>query len=376
MTQAAGRVAHVTFDMGIGGTEQVICQLVRGTPGFQHTVVCIDGGPGAMGRALSEEGFAVHALNRRPGLDLGLVSDLRRLIRQQRIEIVHCHQYTPFVYGVLSTLGRSVRVIFTEHGRFYPDRSSWKRRLVNPVMVMKTDAITAISAATARALEQFEGIPLSKTQVIYNGIDQDSAGDFDRATLLAELGLPGQASVVGTVGRLDTIKNFPMMIRAFARLANAHPDLHLVIIGDGPERANLEALVRSCGLDDRIRLTGFIDSPRRYLDVFAVFLLSSFSEGTSMSLLESMVAGRPAVVTRVGGNAELVENGRTGLVVESEDETSFSEAIDRLLVQPATAEQYGTAARCRYLETFTVEHMTREYARLYSLLQERGSRMR
>ena len=366
MIQPAKRVAHVTFDMGIGGTEQVICQLVRGTPDMKHMVVCIDGGPGAMGQALSDEGVAVHALCRKPGLDLQLARELRRLVQRFGVDILHCHQYTPFVYGSLSALGSPVRVIFTEHGRFYPDRSSWKRRLVNPLLAAQADAITAISRATAGALEEFEGIPRPRIQVIYNGIDQESAGSFDRSSLLAELGVPEDATVVGTIGRLDTIKNFPMMIKAFARIAADYPKLYLVIIGDGPERENLQSVVRTYGLDGRVRLTGFIDNPRRYLEVFGAFLLSSFSEGTSMSLLESMVAGRPSVVTRVGGNAELVQDGETGLVVDSEDEAGFSDAIDRLLAQPAAADLLGAAARARYLEMFTVEHMTEQYRQLYA----------
>lgn len=365
MTQLAKHVAHVTFDMAIGGTEQVICQLVRGAPELRHTVICIDGGPGAMGQALQAEGIPVHALQRKPGLDRELVRGLRGLLREEGVDIAHCHQYTPFVYGALAAFGTKARLIFTEHGRFYPDRSSWKRRLVNPLLASRATSITAISDATARALVEFEGFRRSRIEVIYNGIDQPAAQAFDRATLLAELDVPEDALIIGTIGRLDTIKNFPMMIGAFARLADQHPRLHLVIIGDGPERADLEAVSEASGVADRIRLTGFIDGPRRYLDVFEVFLLSSFSEGTSMSLLESMAAARPAVVTDVGGNAELVHDGQTGCVVASEDEAAFAAAIDTLLADGAQSRAFGEAAQRRFLDTFTVAHMTRQYRRLY-----------
>ena len=365
MNQGKTKVAHITFDMGIGGTEQVICQLVRAIDSVEHCVYCVDGGPGALGEALRLEGCPVRAFSRRPGFDLALIKALRAAVLDDKVSILHCHQYTPFVYGVAAAVGRPATVFFTEHGRFYPDSGSWKRRLLNPVLVARTEAVTAISAATAKALESFEGIALSRIDVIYNGIEEHPVATQSREEMLLELGVEHDARVVGSIGRLDPIKNFPMMIQAFGRIAQRYPKARLVIVGDGPARCEIEQTVRSAGLSDAVRLPGFLERPRRLLPVFDSFLLSSFSEGTSMSLLESMAAGVPAVVTRVGGNADLVADGLSGVVVESEDEKGFSLALESLVADEALRNSMGVAARQRYLYRFTAKDMAENYKRLY-----------
>ena len=144
----------MTFDMAIGGTEQVIRQLVenRDADRYVHIVACIDNAIGELGVELQARNVAVIRLARRPGFDMALVRALRAMIKAQRIDIVHCHQYTPYVYGLLAAVWLPAKVVFTEHGRFYPDIYKWKRAVINPLFARFTAAITAISQATANAL--------------------------------------------------------------------------------------------------------------------------------------------------------------------------------------------------------------------------------
>jgi glycosyltransferase involved in cell wall biosynthesis len=143
------RILHLTHEMAFGGTQQVISQLVTNLDSerFYCEIACIDGKVGSLGEKLQSNGTNVHVLHRGSGFDFALVKAVRKLLKDEKFDIVHCHQYTPYVYGIFASLFTRVKVVFTEHGRFHPDSYSWKRRLVNPVLGKLTDSIVAISVA-------------------------------------------------------------------------------------------------------------------------------------------------------------------------------------------------------------------------------------
>lgn len=364
------KVLHVTFNMGIGGTEQVIRQLVLFTKeqGLYHEVVCIDGHCGAIGDQLTEAGVPVHVVDRTGGFDRQLIRSLRSLIAEKRFDIVHCHQYTPFLYGRLAALGTQARVVFTEHGRFYPDRYRWKALFINPVLALMTPALVAISEATRKALARYEFMLGSRIRVIYNGIRPLVADPEETARLRVEQGIPEQAYVYGTVSRLDPVKNQEMMLRAFRRCLETCPDSVLLMVGDGPDRTKLESLAKNLGVSDQVRFTGFISEPAQHLALMDCFLLSSHTEGTSMTLLESMSLAIPAVVTNVGGNPEIVMEGATGLLVPADNAEAFASAMIRLQEAPGLGRQLGQQAQARFREGFSVQAMSGHYLRLYQQL--------
>lgn len=361
------RVLHVTFDMGIGGTEQVIRQLITGSRAFgvDSEILCIDGRIGPVGQLLQEQGVNVTALQRRPGFDRALIRALRAHIKSSGVDIVHCHQYTPYLYGFLAALGTRAKVVFTEHGRFHPDRHRYKAMLINPVIALLTPAIVAISAATRDALARYEFMPKWKIRVIYNGI-QGLVRDPEKvAHLRQSLGIPADGFVVGTVSRLDPVKNQPMMLRAFKRFLDQCPQAWLVMVGDGPDRNKLEALARDLQIEQRVIFTGFKTQPVDYLALLDIFLLSSFTEGTSMTLLEAMSLGIPAVATNVGGNPEIVQHGQTGLLTPSDDEKAFAGALLQLWRNPEQAKAMAQVSRKRFAQQFSVQTMAGQYHDCY-----------
>lgn len=362
------KILHVTFDMAIAGTEQVIRQLVENTDKehFNCEIMCIDGKIGELGQLLSEKGFKLHTLKRKAsGLDFELIKKLRDFVRLNNIQVLHCHQYTPYIYGLFASFGTKAKVIFTEHGRFYPDSYKWKRMLLNPLLSLFTDHITAISKATAEALIKYENFPRRKVQVIYNGINVDTESFKDEGNLKQELNIPEDAKVLGTISRLDPIKNQPMMIEAFAEVLKSHPNTYLLIVGDGPERQKLETLSETLKVEDKVIFTGFKVNPQRYFNIIDIFLLSSLSEGTSMTLLEAMAFKKPAVVTDVGGNPEIVVDGETGLVTPTKNPDLFSISIKRLLTERELFSLLSSSAKERYLKTFTAGAMINKYATVY-----------
>ncbi len=362
------RVMHLTHDMGIGGTEQVIKQLISGLDAdvVECCVLCLDGQIGPLGVQLQGQGITVDRLHRQPGFDTALIGAIRTLLRKREIDILHCHQYTPYSYGVLAALLTGVRVIYTEHGRFHPDRHSWKRRLVNPLLNVATEAITAISEATRQALIHHEWFPARAISVVYNGIRDSTA---DPATAEADDAhgpdFPPDTVVFGTIARLDMIKNHRMMLEAFEVVCRQYPQARLLLVGDGPERAVLEEQTRTLGIEASVLFTGFRTDTLRYLTMMDVFLLSSFSEGTSMTLLEAMSHCKPCVVTAVGGNVELIADGHNGLSSASGDTAAFAASMLAILSDPAKGERLGNNARQVFLDRFELGYMIDAYQRLY-----------
>ncbi|HAT41967.1 MAG TPA: glycosyltransferase [Rheinheimera sp.] len=361
------RVLHVTFDMAIGGTEQVIRQLVLNLPSteFTNEIFCIDGKVGAVGEALAATGISIHQAARRGGLDKTLIRTLRQTIREGQFDVVHCHQYTPWVYGWFAAWGTKAKVIFTEHGRFFPDRYRGKALPLNVLMALTTSAITAISSATRDALAKYEWVPKFKVKVVYNGIQPLHPDTTHVSALRQELNIEPHHLVLGTVARLDPVKNQSMMLRAFANVVAEYPDARLIIVGDGPSRQQLEALAKELAIHHRIVFTGFRTNVADYLALIQIYLLSSHTEGTSMTLLEAMHLGLPCVATAVGGNPEIVLHGQTGLLSPDDDAETFARCIKRLLASVAESQQFGRNGMARFNEFFSVEQMVMQYRSLY-----------
>ena len=361
------RILHITFNMGIGGTEQVILQLVQGMApkGIESEILCIDGHIGPVGEALQQSGVPVHKVARKQGFDWSLTATIRKRLREGRFDVVHCHQYTPWIYGWLGALRTNAKVVFTEHGRFYPDRYRYKAMLVNPLMAMLTPSVIAISNATKEALVTYEFIPKSKVQVIYNGISPLERDELEAQNVRERLGIPKSAFVVGTVSRLDPVKNQSMMLRAFKEFSGKCPESYLLMVGDGPDKEKLIALAAELEISERTVFTGFINNPIHYLSAMDVFLLSSHTEGTSMTLLEAMSLKIPSVATRVGGSPEIIENDVTGLLTQPDQASSFAAAIEKLFQNVALRERMGESSRQRFDERFSANAMVMQYRVAY-----------
>ncbi|MFW0778339.1 MAG: glycosyltransferase [Rickettsiales bacterium] len=353
--------------MGIGGTEQVIRQLVTGLPAdrFQNQILCIDGHIGEIGRQIQKEGKEVFGIARGKGFDLSLVKKIRQKIQEKDIDIVHCHQYTPWVYGWLAARGTKARVIFTEHGRFHPDRYRYKAMLINPLIAMMTSSVVAISEATRSALAKYEFIPKQKIRVIYNGIRGLEVRPDEVHALRESLGVTDTELLLGTVARLDPVKNQALMLTALAQILPEYPSARLLLVGDGPDRDNLEQLAGKLAIADRTIFTGFREEPASYLAAMDLFLLSSHTEGTSMTLLEAMSLGITAVATRVGGNPEIVVDEKTGILTEPGSVQSFAAAIERLLDDVELRKHMSEKSKDVFSRKFSVEKMVDSYVSLY-----------
>jgi glycosyltransferase involved in cell wall biosynthesis len=361
------KILHVTFDMNIGGAQQVIRQLVENMDQdqFEMDIACIGGQLGEIGELLKNRGVNIELFERQSGLDGNLIKNMKRFIQASKYQIIHCHQYTPYVYGLLSSLFTPAKIIFTEHGRFFPDFGTWKRKLINPVFSVFTSQIVAIAEATKDALVRYENFDGSKIDVIYNGVKDNSYIEIDEGELRKAFHIPEAAFLFGTISRLEPIKNQAMMINAFKKAHDQHNHAHLLIVGDGEIRGQLEKQVCDLGLDKQVTFTGFQKDPSSFYSIIDVFLLSSFSEGTSMTLLEAMSFSKPCVATEVGGNPELIKDQINGLIAPSDDTDKFFKACNQLICDISLCNKYGGKAREKYLELFSVNKMIMQYAEIY-----------
>ncbi len=365
-TNKQRHILHVTHNMDFGGTEQVIRQIVSGVDPdrFVSSIVCIDGRVGEIGNQMIAAGVSVHSIRRGSGFDTTAIASLRALIKETGADVLHCHQYTPFCYSAFASILLKVEFIYTEHGRFYPDRFTWKRRLVNQLLYRLTDHIICISQATRQALDTYEWIPQRRVGVIYNGVRKPSVLS-ESGVVRSTLGISPETLILGTISRFDSIKNQAMMIEALATFSKTHSDVALIMAGDGSERSQLEARAESLGVSDIVHFTGFITNIGDYLDTIDIFLLTSFSEGTSMTLLEAMAMGKVIVATAVGGNVEVIDHERTGLLIESNDTRALVDRLAELSGDQEKRQRLSEAARIEYAKRFSVQKMSMAYQVLY-----------
>jgi glycosyltransferase involved in cell wall biosynthesis len=257
-----------------------------------------------------------------------------------------------------------VQLVFTEHGRLSDAVPSRKRRFVNPLLSRWPGKLCAVSADLKNHMVA-EGFPARRVGVTYNGIDPGRrAGIAQRAAARELLGLPEAAFVAGTVGRLDPVKNLHLLLQTHAFLVSKHPHVRTVIVGDGDERASLEAHARSLGITDSVTFAGYRSNVRELMAAFDVYVNTSSYEGVSLTILEAMATALPVVATRVGGNPEVVIDQETGLLVPA-IARSLADAIGGLVHDERRRRVLGDAGRFRVKRHFSITRMVEEYASVY-----------
>lgn len=357
----------VLHSLSIGGAERLtaaMAEALSNDDNFKIGILCLDS-RGALWEECERRGYALYLAERKPGWQWGPIAKTARVIREFSPDIIHAQQYTPYLYAALGKLiARSrARLIFTEHGRHFPDVVSFKRRLANRLLVPLTDAVTAVSDFSKTALIEQEGISSPPVQVIYNGLAKPNGAAG--ANLRKELELPRDAKIIGCVGSLRPVKNPLFLLRAFAKLKETGTDAQLVYIGDGPLREELSAEISRLGLTGSVYLLGVRSPASPYFRDFDIFVLPSHCEAASLALLEAMSLGLPCIATDRGGSPELIEHERSGVLVSCGDIEQLAACLQSLLENPAQARALGAAAQRRFDERFTFESMMARYREVY-----------
>lgn len=366
---APWRVAHIVSALNVGGLERVVYDLVRGCDRGRFTphVVCLEE-IGTWGHRVAELGVGVEHVE---GAARGSVSGVLRLarkLRDLRPDVVHTHNVKCHVRGALAARLAGVPVVInTKHGRNYPVRRL--ARIANRLACGVCTNLVAVSEDCSAIWREIEGADPAKVTVILNGVDIKAFGDS-----LSDPGAAGPRAI--TVARLSHVKDPLTLLQAVDRVRQAERGFRLDLVGDGPLRGDVERLVDHLGLTHTVRLHGARDQVHDMLREAALFVLSSASEGISLTLLEAMASGLPIVATRVGGNAEVVADGRTGILVPARSPDALAEAILRLLRDPDRRREMGRLGRERAAALFDVRRTVSSYERLYLEALDRRAQAR
>jgi glycosyltransferase involved in cell wall biosynthesis len=320
---------------------------------------------------LSAAGVGLLGLGRRGKADVWVWGKLVRFLRRERTDVLHAHKFGSNAWGALAgTIARVPVVLAHEHTWSYEGQPA-RRFLDRELVARAADRFIAVSRADQRRMSEIEHIDPARTMFIPIGIVAPPP-PTDR-DVRVELGIDPAAPVIGVVGVLRPQKALPVLLRAIAPLAAEWPDLQLLIVGDGPERAGLELLTHELGLEQTVRFLGQRTDIPDVLRALDIAVNSSDFEGTPAAILEYMEAGLPVVATTVGGIPDLIDTGVHGLLVPAGDPAALGEALAELIRDPQRGQEMGARGRDRRRAEFDFDVMVGRLEDLYlELLDGRG----
>lgn len=352
---------HIIPNFGLGGAERLVVDLMGSMDRDQFEVAAVSLFPedrSILEEEIREKGLKVFFLNKRLGPDPKVIVPLYRLIQDFKPHVVHTHRYV-LRYTLLPALLHRVPVlVHTVHSVAQNEVDTvgkWVHKMAFRFCGVIPVSISREVATTVKALYG----PRLYTPVIYNGIPTARFLKMDPAN--ARRG----KLVLVHIGRFALPKNHSLLIEGLARALGSHPVMELWLVGDGPLRSEVERLVRKRNLQEHVRFLGLRKDIPELLAQADILLLPSDWEGVPLVVLEAMAAGRPVVATRVGGVPELIEEGKTGLLVPPRDSGALARAILRLAKDPELRRRMGEAARKRALERFDIHRTAQAYAELY-----------
>ncbi|MDP2263630.1 MAG: TIGR03088 family PEP-CTERM/XrtA system glycosyltransferase [Hydrogenophaga sp.] len=368
-------IVHVVYSFHVGGLENVIVQLINRLPAdaFDHVVLSLTTISDFRNR-ITRPDVRFIELNKPPGHAVPLYPRIYRLLRELKPDVVHTCNLAALEVVPLAWLARVPLRIHAEHGWDAHDpqgqnpRYQRVRRLYKPFVTHYVAVSKDIFDYLGRAI----GVPPSRRSLIANGVDTECFSPRDVVTEAVD-GCPfrpGQHWMAGTVGRLMTVKNQPLLARAFVTLLQRHPQARerarLVLVGEGPLRAETESILDAAGLRPLAWMPGARDDVPAILRMLDCFVLPSDAEGTSCTLQEAMSVGLPVVATAVGGTPELVADNATGSLVPRGDAPAMADALWRYFSDSPVARVHGQAARRHALATFSLQAMLPRYEQLFS----------
>lgn len=376
-------IAHVVYHFGTGGMENGVVMLFNNLPEdkYRHVVISLTG-HGDFRKRIRRSDIEFHDLAKRPGQDFGWYGRLYHLLRQLRPDLLHTRNLAAMEAQFVAVLAGVPRRVHGEHGRDMYDLTggNWKYNLLRKAARLIVHRYIAVSQDLADWLRQTVGVAPARLHQIYNGVDGERFHPrLPQPAPRPDLGRPeffrDAECVIGSIGRLVRVKDYPSLIRAFALLRQSRPDpagLRLILVGEGPERARCEALIDELGLADCVWLPGDRSDTPEWYRSFDVFALPSLGEGVSNTILEAMASGLPIVATRVGGTPELVTEGvdgqGNGVLVPSQAPEALAAALATYVGDPVARQEAGLASRARVERDFVIARMAAGYDAVYQAL--------
>ena len=361
---------HLITRLPVGGAERLLVDIARGLDARRFTsIACCLQDRGELAAPLEAAGIAVHALGRMrtKRFDWGAVGALARLMREERIDIVHSHLYHANLYGRLAARRAHVPAIATVHNTYA--RRKFHRELLNRVLAWMSAKVIAVSEDVRRDLMRYDRIPAGKIAVVPNGIDvRRIETALTREEARARLGLGAEAIALGCVARLEEQKGHRFLLEALRLLNDPRHGtarFRALLVGDGRLRAELEERADALGVAQWTSFLGTRHDIPEILKALDLCVMPSLWEGLSVAMLEAMAAGLPLVISDVSGVSQVVGDNQYGLKVPAGDAQALARAIGELAADPGRRRALGAAARERVVARFSSQAMLAELSRLY-----------
>lgn len=358
-------VVQAVENLRIGGIEKMVSTIAQGLnkDKYDVKVYCLAEG-GAIADGLIRKGYQVKILNLKTYHNPINIIRLARLMRKDKVRILHTHGYFASTFARLSAILARVPIIFTKISSTYYDLKL-RHRLIGRALSLFSDKIICVSNAVGEFVVQRERINPGKIIVIHNGARIEPPSQA-KVTLRSGWGIKEGDKIIGTVARLEPVKGIEYLIRAAAKVVKAIDDVKFLIVGDGTQRQELGNLVKELRISNKVIFAGFLTNHQDALSIMDIFVLpSSIREGFSSALTEAMGFGLPVVATKIGGNVEAVSDGINGILVPPKDSDAMAEAIIALLKDPLRVKKMAEESKKLYCEKFSAEIMVKKIEELY-----------
>lgn len=361
------RILQIIPTLDRGGAEKQLTLLAAGLPKDRFDVhVCALTRSGPLAADLVRAEIPLVVIGKRWKVDPLAYWQLRRHIRALRPDVVQTWLFAANAYGRAAALAAGTKAIVASERSVDPWKVDYELA-IDRWLGKQTHRIV-VNSPGIRDFYVEHGLPASKFVTIPNGIDPPTPSTLSRVELLRELGLPSETRLIGAVGRLWPQKRIKDVICAAELLNVIRKDVHLLIVGDGPQRAMLERFRDQMEIEDKVHFLGNRADVARIMPHFDLLWLASEYEGLPNVIMEAMACGVPVVATRISGNTDLVEDGRTGFLVPVGDRAGLARQARKILDDPNLARQLAAAGRERILADYRVERMIARYADLYDEL--------
>ncbi|MDZ7803467.1 TIGR03088 family PEP-CTERM/XrtA system glycosyltransferase [Thiohalophilus sp.] len=368
-------VAHIIHRLDVGGMENGLVNLINHMPvdRYRHAIICMTDYT-EFSQRIQRADVSLHSLHKHEGKDFGVHTRLYRLLRQLQPDIVHTRNLATLETQVTAWLARVSARVHGEHGWNVGDldgsnrKNRRLRRLVRPLV----DQYIALSQQQLQYLHDAVGVDGARLNHICNGVDVarfSPATTDNRASLPADFAAT-DSMVIGSVMRMQSVKAPGDLVQAFIQLRERLPAeqfsrLRLVMVGDGPLRDDLLKELTAAGLDSQSWLPGGRDDVPQLLRAMDLFVLPSLAEGICNTILEAMATGLPVIATRVGGNPDLIQPGKNGVLVPAGQPDSLADTLVAYLTDDARRDKEGQQARAMAEEQFSLAAMVDSYMAVY-----------
>lgn len=369
-------IAHVVYSFGAGGIENGIVNLINGLDNkeYYHIIICLTES-GEFEDRIINSNFALIELHKKYGNDISVPFKLRNLFKSYSVDIVHLRGWPTLVEGVIGAkLSGKAGIIYGFHGKIFAElqKVNRKKKMAESFMVRFVDRVLTLSVHMKDEFCQNLGVRKNKVNIISNGVDTFKfSPEINVNAVRSEWNFGDNDFIIGSVGRIDAVKDFKTLINGFQIFNNKNKDSKLIIVGEGPEYNRLKDYIAVNMLEKKVILAGFRDDIPQMLRLMDVYVQTSLYEGFSNTLGEAMSTGLPIVATDVGGNSDLIDEGINGFLIGVGDDVELYERLELLYSDRNMFQRMSLNNRNKVIEKFSINRMITEYDTLYRNLYHR-----